>query len=459
MKILLILPATKGSFDVYHSSPFAKTLRFLFSFADVGKNVFFPPLGLLTVAACTPTDVEVLIVDEKVGDQIDFSVDVDLVGISIFAYSARRGYEIADQFRKIGRKVVLGGFHVFFEMEEALEHADAVVIGEAEPVWNELIEDLRSGSLKTIYRADRFLPLEQTPSPRFDLINMDRYMLKKVIQVTRGCQFNCDFCSVGAFFGRTFRVKPIPQVLRELSPIEQGELIFFVDDNIAGSPRYAADLFRALIPLQIRWASQASLTIANNRDLLILAAESGCVGLLVGIETVEKDNLAYTGGKIVIDRLAEQIDRMHEVGIAINGSFILGLDGDTPETFDKTAAFCIQNHIELPSFNVFNPIPGTPLFKRMKTERRLRTDNYREYENLLFTRKVFYALKNMSEKDFYEGFDRMCRGTFSYANILRRNLKYKIRFKDYLYANFLWRQCDLQLGRRSFTNLKALPNN
>jgi radical SAM superfamily enzyme YgiQ (UPF0313 family) len=453
MKILLILPKTKGSFDVYSTSPITRILRFFYSGADIRRNMFLPPLGLLTVAACTPKDVEVQIVDEKVGDFVDFNVDVDLVGISIFAYSARRGYEIADEFRRRGRKVVLGGFHVSFRVEEALEHADAVVVGEAEPVWKDLIEDTRAGKLKRVYKADEFLPLDCTPFPRFDLINSDRYLLKNVTQVTRGCPFHCDFCSVKAFFGKTFRVKPVEQVLSELGPLKECEWVCFVDDNIVGNQAYAMELFKALIPLRIKWISQGSLTIANNKDLLALAAESGCFCLLIGIETVQPDNIKYTGGKLVPSRIEEQIGKIHEVGIGINGSFMHGLDGDTPETFEQTADFCIQNYIELPSFNVFNPIPGTPLYEKMKAEGRLRINGYHEHEEIIFRRKLFYTPKGMSEREFYEGFDKMCRKVFSYTNILRRNLKYRIGFKEYIYFNFLWRQCDLQLGRRSFTNL------
>jgi radical SAM superfamily enzyme YgiQ (UPF0313 family) len=449
MRVLLILPDTKGSLDVYKPSSFSKVLRFFYPAFDAGSSVFLPPLGLLTIAACTPEHIDIEIIDEKVNGRVDLSNDADLIGISIFAYNARRGYEIADQFRKKGRKVVLGGFHVSSMINEALEHADAVAVGEAEPVWGQIVEDARAGRLKRIYNGNSFPPLKFTPFPRFDKIDKNRYMLKHLIQATRGCPFHCDFCSVAAFFGGTFRVKPVEQVLHELGPLNEGELICFVDDNIVGSPRYAAELFKALIPLKIRWVSQSPITIAGDKELLKLAAESGCAGLLIGIETVEPANIAYMGGKIILNRLEEQLGRIHELGIGINGTFILGLDGDTPETFEKTAIFCIRNHIELPSFMVFNPIPGTPMFNQMRQQGRLRVDGYREYEDLLFCRKIFYSLKGMSEKDFYEGFDRMCRMTYSWTNILRRNVKYRTSFKEFLYANFVWRQCVLQLGCRS----------
>jgi radical SAM superfamily enzyme YgiQ (UPF0313 family) len=456
MRVLLILPDTKGSFDVYKPSYISKILRFFYPGFDPGSRVFLPPLGLLTIAACTPQHIDIEIIDEKVNGRVNSNNDADLVGISIFAHTARRGYEIADQFRKKGHKVVLGGFHVSFMIKEALEHADAVVVGEAEPVWGEMLEDARAGRLKRIYDGNSSLPLKHTPFPRFDEIDMNHYILKHVIQATRGCPFHCDFCSVAAFFGGTFRVKPVEQVLHELGPLNEGELICFVDDNIVGSPRYAADLFKALIPLKIRWMGQSSITIADDKELLKLAAESGCFGLLIGIETVEPANIAYMGGKIKLDRLEEQLGRIHEAGIGINGTFILGLDGDTLETFEKTANFCINNYIEMPSFMVLNPIPGTPMFNQMRQEGRLRVDGYREYEALLFRRKIFYTLRGMSETDFYEGFDRMCRMTYSYKNIVRRNMKYRISFKDALYGNFVWRQCDLQLGRRSLAKHESL---
>lgn len=454
MKLLLILPDTKGSFDVYDQSFLTKTLKFLYAGFNAGNNVYIPPLGPLTIAACTPEDFDIQIVDEKVDGEVDFETDADLVGISIFAHSARRGYRLADEFRKRGKKVVLGGFHVSSEPQEALEHADAVVVGEAESIWNELLEDAKSNALKKFYRGDKFLPLDGAPYPRWDLIDTDRYLLRHVIQATRGCPFQCEFCSVASFFKGSFRAKPVAQVLHELGPLKKGDFVCFVDDNIVGSPRYAADLFRALIPLKIKWLSQASVTIANDKELLKLAAESGCVCLLIGIETVEHANVEYMQDKYIPHLIEKQIGRIHEAGIGINGTFMLGLDGDTPATFERTSEFCIKNSIELPTFNVYSPIPGTPMFKRMKDEGRLKPNGYREYEDLLFRRKLFFDLKGMSQKEFYEGFDRMCRTVFSKKNILRRNLSYRISLKEYLYANFVWRQCDLQLGRRSFANLQ-----
>lgn len=453
MKILLILPDTKGSTDVWRPSALTRMVRFLCSGTIVSGSSLLPPLGLLTIAASTPAEVDVAIVDEKVGDRIDLDADVDLVGISILAHSARRGYEIADQFRRNGRKVVLGGFHASLMWEEALGHADAVVVGEAEPVWKCVVEDARAGTLRRIYRSEGFQSLQHSPPPRIDLIGMHRYMVKNVIQVTRGCPFGCDFCSVSAYFGQTFRVKPVEQVLRELRSVREGDFVVFVDDNIVGKPGYAKDLFKALVPLRITWVSQGSLSIANDGDLLKLAAESGCWNLLVGIETVEAANTESVGRKIEPARLEEQIRRIHEAGIGIAGSFMFGLDNDTPETFEKTSSFCTRNHIEVPSFNALNPTPGTSLFRRMNGEGRLRNNGYREYEDILFRRKLFYCPARMSEREFYEGFDRMCRKVFSYADILRRNLKHRIHFKEHLYANLLFRECDFQLGRRSMANL------
>jgi radical SAM superfamily enzyme YgiQ (UPF0313 family) len=453
MKVLLVLPETKGSFDVHRPSAIARMLKFFYSGFDAGSNVSLPPLGLLTIAACTPPDIDVQVVDEKANGNVNFEADADLVGISIFAHSARRGYETADAFRRNGRKVVLGGFHASCEVEEALNHADAVVIGEAEPVWSDLIKDAQAGRLRSVYDGSEFLPLDRTPIPRSDLIKTTRYMIRKAVQATRGCPFRCEFCSVAAFFHGTFRVKSVEQVLMELGPLSAGDLVCFVDDNLVGSPRYAKELFKRLIPLKIRWISQASISIANDKELLSLAAESGCACLLLGIESVEPANLAYMRGKIALNELEEQLARIHEVGIGINGTFILGLDGDTPETFARTADFCIRNCLEVPSFMVFNPIPGTPVYKKMKSESRLRTDAYREYEDLLFRRKLFYSLKGMSEREYYTGFDRMCREVYSYPNIFRRNMMYRISFKEFLYANFVWRQCDLQIGRRSLATL------
>jgi radical SAM superfamily enzyme YgiQ (UPF0313 family) len=235
-----------------------------------GQIIFrFPYLALTTLAGITGDDWDITLIDENT-EPLDFSIFPDLAAISIMTPLAPRGYEIADTFRAKGIPVVVGGIHPTMMQEEAKAHADAVVIGEAERVWPELLQDFKQRRLRPVYRASDWIPLDGLSSPRRDLLNPKACFFKNTIQTTRGCPFDCEFCSVTSFYGRTYRVRPVNDVVEEMGYMEGG-FVFFVDDNIVGKPSYAKDLFRALIPLRIKWFSQASLIIVKDKELLSLA--------------------------------------------------------------------------------------------------------------------------------------------------------------------------------------------
>ncbi|GAG81765.1 unnamed protein product, partial [marine sediment metagenome] len=236
-----------------------------------------PPLNLLYVAALTPKDVEITLVDEHV-DRIDFEEEVDLVGITSLTATAPRGYEIADEFRKRGVKVVLGGIHSSALPQEAIQHADSVVIGEAENLWPEVIEDFKKKRLKKFYQSSQKPSLENLPLPRRDLLQGKRYLTKNFIMTTRGCPFDCDFCSVTRFFGKRHRFRPVGDVIKEIESLK-GNFTVFADDNVIAHKKYAKELFKALIPCKKRWFSQADLTMAQDEELLKLAVQSGCEGV------------------------------------------------------------------------------------------------------------------------------------------------------------------------------------
>jgi len=253
-----------------------------------------PPLNLATVAALTPPEIEVSITDENLLP-IDFDRAVDLVGITAVTPTAFRAYDIADAFRDRGRKVVLGGIHPTMLPEEASQHADSVVIGEAEGIWHSLIEDFKAGELKSVYR-NRIRPsLGALPWPRRDLFAKKGYVFRNTMSTSRGCPFACSFCSVTSFFGHTYRTRPIDEIVQEIDSFDNRRPIFFVDDNIAGNPRRTKQLFSALLPYSIKWVGQASLTIAEDAELLKLAAASGCVGLFIGFDSIYPASLASVG--------------------------------------------------------------------------------------------------------------------------------------------------------------------
>jgi radical SAM superfamily enzyme YgiQ (UPF0313 family) len=252
-----------------------------------------PKLNLPILAAYADESFDVLIIDESIED-IDFDIKADLVGITIMTQLSLRGYEIADKFRKRGAKVVMGGFHPYFFPEEAEQHADALVIGEAESVWERLLEDFMSGNIKKRYQSDSPHNLAGLPVPRLDLIKREAYSFKNIVETARGCPHKCAYCAVTQYWGHKFRFRPVSEVSDEIRSLPPGDIVF-VDDNIVGAPKRAKELFRALIPLKRRWLAQADIKIARDPELLDLAAKSGCKWLFIGIESLNENNLNDVG--------------------------------------------------------------------------------------------------------------------------------------------------------------------
>jgi radical SAM superfamily enzyme YgiQ (UPF0313 family) len=367
------------------------------------------------VAALTPPEVEVSLTDENV-TAIDFQKETDLVGITALTITAQRAYEIADSFRARGAKVILGGIHPSILPEEAGQHADAVVIGEAEGIWPNLINDFKASKLQKVYRQVKRPSLVNLPIPRRDLFVKEAYHITNTISTTRGCPYACSFCSVTSFFGRTYRCRPLEEILKEIETLPEKKPIAFVDDNIVGNPKFAKELFRALAPYKIRWVAQASVTIARDDELLKLAAASGCIDLLIGFETLSQANLAAMGKKVnVVDKYETVIKKIHSQGIAIHGFFILGLDEDGENVFKRTLLFAQKMRLESAQFAWPVPYPGTALFKSLNKTDRIVTNDWSRYEsNLVFKPKL------MSREVLQQRRDWVWREFYSLPSIWRR---------------------------------------
>ena len=420
MKLDLIVPATR------------ENLR-------KRKKTALPPLGLATVAALTPPEVEVSITDENV-TVIDFQKEIDLVGITALTDTASRAYMIADNFRARGIKVILGGVHPSFLPEEASKHADAVVIGEAEGNWPSLINDFKAKKLQKVYRQRERPSLVNLPIPRRDLFAEGAYILKQTISATRGCPYDCSFCSVTSFFGRTYRLRPIDEILKEIETLDHKKPIGFVDDNIFGNPKFAKELLRALIPYKIKWIAQASVMIARDDELLELAAASGCIALLIGFETLSSANLAAIGKKVnMVDEYETVIEKIHSQGIAIHGFFILGLDEDNEEVFESTVRFIQKMRLESAQFAWPVPYPGTALHESLDRAGRIITKDWSLYES-----NVVFEPKLMSREMLQQGRDLIWRKFYSLPSIwrrvgmMRRNLR--ILWSLNLYYRTFWRK-------------------
>jgi radical SAM superfamily enzyme YgiQ (UPF0313 family) len=379
----------------------ARSVFNTFSPIKLGSGTDTPHLGLLTLAAVTPPDCEVSLVDEEVGE-IDFDAETDLVGITAMTITANRAYELADEWRRRGVAVVLGGIHPTVMPEEAARHADSVVIGEADEVWPRLVADAKAGGLQPVYRCERRIDMAHVALPRRDLLDRDRYLTTNLIQATRGCPNDCSFCSIHVMSGSRYRCRPVRDVIAEIETFPD-PVVAFVDDNIVGRPAYAKELFRALIPLKVKWYGQGSLNIAEDDELLVLAAKSGCKILLVGFESLSPENISAVGkGRTNhVEAYGRAIERFHDHGISLQGSFILGLDHDDASVFERTAEFINRYAVDNPLAQVLIPHPGTRLRAELESQGRIIHSDWDEYGKVYG--RIAYQPKLMSPEELRAG--------------------------------------------------------
>ena len=391
----------------------------------LGGDLYFrlPSLGPLKVAAATPSGWEIRIIDEKV-ETIDFSEPVDLVGISVLTPVAPRAYRIADEYRRRGVTVVMGGMHPSKLPEEALAHCDAVVIGEAEGLWQRLLEDFQQGRLQRIYRHAGYPSLDNLPLPDWDLYRDKRYLPVHFVETTRGCPYDCEFCAVTNSYGARFRNRPLDEVERELQSLKPfpgrfkiHNAVFFVDDLINSNPRYAKELFRRIRPYNLRWLGQATTLIARDREMLELMAKSGCMGLLIGFETLSAESLSSVGkGFNRPQQYQEIINRIHDAGIGIDGAFVFGFDHDDPGVFERTLEFVIKAKLDICYFSILTPYPGTALYRKLRAENRIIDEDWSHYNSC----SVVFRPKQMSPEALLEGYHLVLKEFHSISSIVRR---------------------------------------
>jgi radical SAM superfamily enzyme YgiQ (UPF0313 family) len=404
MKILLVLPAGERVRVTRRNPRVPKRAMLRFSV-----------LPLTIVAALTPEQHEVRILDENV-EPLDPDTDADVVGISFMTALAPRAYEIARDFRARGKTVIGGGFHPSLCPEEASEHFDAIVIGDAEGAWEAVLRDIEAGRLRNTYRGCRRDGL-RVPAARRDLLARKEkyYVTINAIQAGRGCEHACRYCSVTAFHERTYRRRPLEDVLAELRGIPRD--LIFVDDNIMSCRSYAGDLFRSMIPMRKRWVGQCSIEIADDPELLRLAHESGCCGLFIGIETVNRQNLAAMNKQFnASGRYQERLAKIRRQGISVTAGMIVGLDQDDPGVFERNLEFLQRTRIDALQLNILTPLPGTPLFDEMKRTGRLTDGDWSRYD---FRHVVFRPL-GMTAAELQNGADWLYAQFYRLDRILLR---------------------------------------
>jgi radical SAM superfamily enzyme YgiQ (UPF0313 family) len=381
------------------------------------KSLRYQPLTLTTLAALAPAelDIDFLLHDEGTGD-IPLDLDADLIGLTLITGSAQRGYELAAEFRKRGKTVVLGGPHVTLLPDEAQQHADAICVGYAEESWPQLLRDFAAGQMKPRYNQGHDFQLTNLPFARRDLLDGRNYLTQAVFEATRACAHDCEFCVSPTAWGRKQFQKPIDHIVEDIRRVG-AKKILFIDLNLISDRTYARELFTALIPLKVRWFGLSTSLIGRDPDLMELMARSGCTGLLIGFETISKAGLSGIRKSFNDPALyASLIRDLHRLGISIQGCFVFGNDEDSLATFDETVDFVLETRIDLPRFALLTPFPGTPLHTRLRHEGRILTTNWDLYDG----QHVVFRPKQLSVEELQSGHERAWRRAYGYKAIASR---------------------------------------
>ncbi len=375
----------------------------------------FQQITMPYLAARVPPDWHVAHVDEE-AEEIAWDAEADVVGITFHTPSAYHAYDIAAHFRSRGACVVMGGPHVTLLPEEAGQHADAIFLGEAEGLWEEFLRGYEAGSYRRVYRQTGTPSLDHLPMARKALFHR-RDHTNGVLFATRGCPNRCDFCTIAVMYPSGLRKRPVAEVAAEYASFK-GKVIIFWDDNIAGDIAYAKELFRAIAPSHKWWSCQASIHAGRDDGFLQAAARSGCKQLFLGLESISQPSMAEVHkGFNRVEDYARIIERVHAHGISVQAGIVFGFDNDTPKIFADTIDFLEETGVQNATFNILTPFPGTPLFRKMETEGRILTRDWRKYNS---RSDVVYRPQRMSTAELLAGFRYANERFYSLSSIAKR---------------------------------------
>ena len=394
-----------------------------------------PPLGLLTIAAMLRNDHKVVIENENIG-RIHFDDKPDIVGISVTVDTLPRAMEISAEFRSRGSIVVAGGIHITTATAFVPKDAfDVLCVGAAEGTWLDIVRDAQRGELKPVYRCRHDLCGAEIVPPAYDMLEKGEYLYCNVVHTSRGCPFRCDFCYNSSSERRYIR-REIPDVVAEIKSLGTDH-VMFIDDNLAGDPKWTREFLHAIMPLGLRWQAAVSINAAKDGELLDLMKASGCRSLFIGFESITPESVS--GVHKVQNSTADYdaaVRAIHDRGIMINASFVFGLDGDTPATFDATLDWIVRNRIETVTSHILTPYPGTVLYERMKADGRITTDDLSLYN----TANVVFKPAGMTPEELYSGYINIYKRIYSLKNIIKRLPAAKDQRAGYLLFNLLYRK-------------------
>ena len=375
----------------------------------------FQQITMPYLAARVPPSWDVIHVDEE-AEEIDWSVEVDVVGITFHTPSAFHAYHIASRFRSRGICVVMGGPHVTLVPEEAGLHADVIFIGEAEGLWEEFLKGFEKKSYRRVYQQTSAPSLENIPMARKELFHRVDHT-SGVLFATRGCPSQCDFCTISVMYRHKLRKRPIAEVVAEYASFK-GKVIIFWDDNIAGDREYAKKLFRSIVPYRKWWSSQASIHAGRDDEFLEAAAQSGCKQLFLGLESISQQSMTEVNkGFNRVEEYSQIIELIHSHGIAVQAGIVFGFDHDAPDIFKDTIDFLEQAGVQNATFNILTPFPGTPLFQKLEADGRILTRDWRKYNS---REDVVFQPKQMSVTELLAGFRYANERFYSLPSIAKR---------------------------------------
>lgn len=394
------------------------------------------PLPAAQIAALIPPDIEKRFHDDRL-EAIPYDEPTDLVAISVETYTAKRAYQIASEYRSRGVPVVMGGFHATLCPEEVMQYCESIVLGEAETLFPELIDDYRHDRSQRVYESSTRPALLVRPDR--SIFRGKRYLPIRLVEFARGCRFKCDFCAVQSYFGATHNHRPVDRVIEEIHEVRRrGQMVFFIDDNITSSLDEAKELMRALIPLKIRWVSQSAINVAHDEEALELMKRSGCQGTLIGFESLDPKALRQMnkGFNTMAGGARQALANFRRHGLRVYGTFIFGYDDDTADTFDATVEFARQEGMFIAAFNHITPFPGTPLYERMQSEGRLLYDAWWLDDRYRYNMIPFQPT-HMSPRELADRCVLARRDFYRWSSIFRRAAK-RVNFRSpFMLLNFL----------------------